>query len=288
MNNSNYSPKNGYPEQHIRFSWDIHYRCNYRCPYCWFNAEWADLAGSSLYLSPEEWIKVWNRIYNLYGEVYIDITGGEPLLYPDICQLLSQLSALHKIRVTTNLSINKEAITTLTNMLDNKRVHFDISFHPLFVTIDEFLDKAVILKEGGFCSHIQFVAYPPQFKMLSFYANKVKQSGLSLGLTAFWGTHNNKCYPLNYDSNEKNILREYIVDIDRIAFNVEMVSSGGKMCYAGNRFVSIKGNGDVVPCGRSKRDEKIGNLLDEDFTLNDKPIPCPHDYCPCNDLYYEN
>jgi len=267
----------------LRFIWDIHYKCNYLCPYCWFYDSWETLGINDIYPSLAEWIRAWDRIYDLYGGSYIEITGGEPFLYPDFCQLLKELSTKHKIRITTNLSVNKETITELVNMLNNTRVNFEISFHPLFTSIDSFLEKAVILKEKGFCNCIQFVAYPPQINMIPYLENKAKQQGLIFSVTAFWGTYNNKSYPESYSPDEKEMLKNYVKDINRIKFNVEGVSPRGKMCYAGNRFALIKGNGSVVRCGQSKPGEKIGNFLDSDFLLNKEPLPCAYDYCPCND-----
>ncbi len=74
--------------QQIFFSWDLLYTCNYRCPYCWFNGKWTELAKQNRIFSTEQLIKQWENIYDKYGSVHIEIIGGEPFLYPNFSALI--------------------------------------------------------------------------------------------------------------------------------------------------------------------------------------------------------
>jgi len=88
----------------IKFTWDIHYKCNFRCPYCWFFKCWETVEKLNVYLSPAQWMTHWENIHKKYGTVRIEITGGEPFMYPDFVELLSRLTLIHNVKVTTNLS----------------------------------------------------------------------------------------------------------------------------------------------------------------------------------------
>lgn len=66
-------------------------------------------------------------------------------------------------------------------------------------------------------------------------------------------------------------------------FNLEATPSRGKICYAGNKFALIRGNGDVVRCGQAKPEDVMGNFLANNFFLNKYASTCTYDFCPCND-----
>ncbi len=85
-------------------SWDIHVNCNYRCPYCFYEEEWEEHKKRNLFLPAQEWIKYWNKIYQEYGCCHIDISGGEPFIYPSFLELISELSKVHSLGIVTNLS----------------------------------------------------------------------------------------------------------------------------------------------------------------------------------------
>ena len=72
----------------ISFSWDLHFVCNYRCPYCWFDGKWGDLSKFNLYPSLADVLKAWGRIHDRYGAAHIHLLGGEPLVYPRFPELI--------------------------------------------------------------------------------------------------------------------------------------------------------------------------------------------------------
>lgn len=270
-------------QEKTRFVWDIHYKCNYRCPYCWFYNRWADSGRFNKYFSFDAWAAAWDRIFDLYGASFIDITGGEPFLYPDFCRLLKHLSGKHRVRITTNLSVSAPALESYIADMDNSKVSFEISFHPTFAKIDQFLEKAEILKDKGFCNRLQFVAYPPQLRLMRHFEERARQKGLSLSVTAFWGAHRDKKYPEGYTQEQKDMLKQYINNLERFNLVVEKSSNRGKMCCAGNKFALIRANGEVVRCGQANPKESMGNFLNPAFFLNEGPSPCTYEYCPCNE-----
>ncbi|MDD5165966.1 MAG: radical SAM protein [Candidatus Omnitrophica bacterium] len=269
-------------EQKVKFSWDIHYKCNFRCPYCWFYREWERLEERNLYLKPDEWMRHWSRIYDKYGEVKIDIVGGEPFIYPNFIELIKKLSSLHQVKITTNLSGDIEAFA---KEIDPGRVELDLNFHILFIGLETVIKKTLILKKAGFKGGVCYLAYPPQMKKIKSLSERFSKEGINFALAAFWGKYEGKDYPQSYSEKEKQMMRPFLGDIDRVTYHLNAVSPKGKLCNAGYRYASIQADGKVVRCGQLP-DTVIGNITDDGFQLLNGPAGCEADICPCNE--YDN
>jgi hypothetical protein len=266
----------------LKFSWDIHYKCNFRCPYCWFYREWANLGKRSLYLSPDEWMIHWKKIYDKYGEVKIEIVGGEPFIYPSFIELVKKLSSIHLVKVTTNLSGD---IERFAKEINPERVDLDLNFHILFIDLETVLRKALILKNSGFKGGICYLAYPPQMHKIKYLSEEFRKVGVNFALAAFWGEYNGQKYPAAYTEEEKEMMQPFLGDVDRVTYHLNAQSPKGKLCNAGYRYASIKGDGSVTRCGPLS-DKPIGNITNENFSLLDASSPCEADFCPCNE--YDN
>lgn len=264
----------------ISFSWDICYDCNYRCPYCWWHGQWHHLKLENKILSVKEIIQSWRRIYDRYGEVKIDILGGEPFIYPCFTDIIRELSQLHSINIATNLSCNIEHVTKEWNP---SRIKINPTFHPLFANLASFKEKARILKEVGFVQSITYLAYPPQVLRLNYYKEIFQKEGIGLAILTFWGRYNGRDYPEAYSEEEKRIINPDLAKRNGEYFQTSPIQSPrGKLCYAGSLSVCIHPDGKTLRCG-SGGDETIGNFWDERFKLLDAPVPCTSDICHCNE-----
>lgn len=268
--------------QKIKFSWDIHYKCNFRCPYCWFYKEWARLKGRNLYLKPDEWMAHWKRIYEKYGEVKIEIVGGEPFIYPDFIKLVKKLSSLHLIKVTTNLSGD---IETFAREVDPKRVDLDLNFHSLFIDLETVIKKTLVLKNAGFKGGVCYLAYPPQMYKIKDLSERFQREGINFALAAFWGEYEGRKYPVSYTQEERELMRLFLGDMDRVTYHLEAKSPKGKLCKAGYRYADIQADGNVVRCS-PLADKSIGNITDEKFCLLEEPSACEAEFCSSNE--YDN
>ncbi len=265
--------------QTIKFAWDIHYKCNFRCPYCWFYKDWARLASRSLYLKPDEWLSHWKRIYDKYGEVKIEIVGGEPFIYPDFIELVKKLSSIHLVKVTTNLSGN---IERFAREVDPRRVDLDLNFHVLFIDLESVVKKTLVLRDAGFKAGICYLAYPPQMHKIPVFKERFAKEGINFALAAFWGEYAGKKYPEAYSDEERNLIRPYLGDIGRVDYHLEAKSPKGRLCNAGYSYADIQADGNVVRCS-GLSDKSIGNITDEDFRLLDGPSPCEAQCCSSNE-----
>lgn len=272
----------------VSFSWNLTMECNYRCPYCWFYGDWHRQKARNKYLSVQELMKYWKNIYRNYGSAHIDILGGEPFLYPDFTELMKELSSLHTVNITTNLSCN---IDTFVKNIEPQRISICATFHPAFTDFVTFLKKALLLKDYGFGNRIAYLAYPPQIKQIGYYRESFAREGLLLSVMAFWGKYNGIDYPAGYTREEKEAIEPYLGERGGEKFQVVPRKTKGILCRAGQEYAAIYSDGTVFRCGGGKDSEAkfiLGNFFDEKFRLLEKPLPCTYDFCPCNEWAFLN
>ncbi|MBU1125373.1 MAG: radical SAM protein [Candidatus Omnitrophica bacterium] len=264
----------------VRFTWNIHYACNFRCPYCFFDGKWAEYGRRNIYQSSGEWMRDWNKILQVHGRCYILITGGEPFMYPDFIELMRQLSRIHyPLNISTNASGDLESFV---KVIDPQRVSLSVSLQPHFTKLDAFLEKIALLRAHQFYGCVNFVAYPPFLKNISFYQDKFKEKGEELKIIPFWGKYQNQEYPFSYTQEEKKM-----VGITDAWFS--KVRKKNSRCPAGYNSALIFPDAKVARCGQIGERMVIGNFLDPSFRLLEKPLPCDAEYCPCdeNELFGE-
>lgn len=268
----------------VKFSWEIHRVCNFRCPYCWHFGKWEEFEKQNVYPGLKKLVQVWKRIYDLYGKCHIDILGGEPSIYPDVNELLLELIKYHEVFVTSNLSGSFDKLMDCVSPDLSNNIRIVTTFHPLFADIDTFLSKAKKLK-NKIRHDVLYLAYPPQIKDLEKYKKIFEQNGLTFSVLTFWGTYNGKKYPDSYTDEEKKIIGISLSSRGGEKFQTEPFVPTGKLCNAGYKYGNIQPNGMVFSCGGISNNNIgfIGNIFDPNFKLLDKPMICPAKTCPCNE-----
>jgi len=275
----------------IEFNWDIHHKCNYRCPYCFFYGQWQKLSKFNKYFSVEQWIDAWHRIYEKYGSVHIIISGGEPIIYPSFFDLIKELLKEHTIEIITNLSCSQEQLVDFMNHLPLNRLEFGISFHPLFTSFETFLEKVLFIKNKGIFFTINYVAYPPELRRISYFKDKFIQNELDIIILPFRGEYNDIVYPQGYTEKEKSSIYNLssslsLVQKKQLDQFMNLNKSKGKLCYAGQRYARINPDGQVLRCAPDKK--ILGYLFDRDFSLLEHPMPCESEECFCEFIYVDS
>ena len=210
------------------------------------------------------------------------ITGGEPTLYPNFIELIEELSKLHTVKITSQLSGD---IYTLARRINPERVVFDMNFHPMEAQLEPYLKKVLCLKEHGFNGGVCYLAYPPQMDKIAYYQTEFQKNGIGFALAAFWGEYNGKRYPESYTEEEKELIAPYLGDMKRIVYHLEGKKTKGKLCRAGHVYASVKADGTVTRCGPLSH-KPIGNLFDSSFRLFEAPMPCEAEVCPCDEYVW--
>ena len=260
------------------------FQCNYNCAYCLFKRFVpAQLCVSSY--SAEEWI----RVFEHFPASSVIITGGEPLIYPDITGLIENFPRKHLISsLVTNLSVNIDRLFRLKR----RESRIMASFHPSMVTKEAFLANLQALKDNGFKNvTINFVAYPPYLKEIACLKEYFE------GPTGFYfrvDTFKDPGY--NYSADELSLVREYkkkgLIAQDRTeGYCFDDFSK--KICKAGSKFIALTQNGNAYSCveglyysefapykdKHNKIDNfYLGNVFKGDFKFLDKDKLC-HSGC---------
>jgi len=113
-------------------------RCNFRCPYCMPKEHFHDsyrFLRSDERLSFDEIVRL-SRLFAGVGVRKLRLTGGEPLLRTNLCDLIGDLSAIHGIEdiaLTTNgVLLDKHAVDLRANGLRRITVSLDTLDQQIF------------------------------------------------------------------------------------------------------------------------------------------------------------
>ena len=253
----------------VTFGWDLCYTCNYRCPYC---GVWNKDTNDKRILTAEEWARIWDRVYGQYGSCHIYMSGGEPATYPYFYELVEKLIKRHSVEICTNLSWD---IARLIPRIPPGILKVAPTFHPSFAEFETFFNKVTRIKDYLPNSQIYYVAYPDQIKDMPERSRRLKSRGISLIPLPLRGNG----FVLNSEE-EKRIVEEISpYKGDKIDYQLQKISPGGKLCRAGQHYAVIRVDGAVDRCSQYSTGE-LGNFMDESFKLSDRPMPCEKEYCP--------
>lgn len=266
------------------YNWNLLYKCNYRCPYCFFYGLWERLPKLDNTITVDKWLAAWHRVYERQGRVKIEIVGGEPLIYPRMGELLKGLTREHHVAIVTNLSCSLKKLIALTEGIDPAQLNMTLSFHPSFARPEDFLEKASFLKEKGISNTVFYVTYPPQLKIMSHFREAFLGKGLNFIPVPFRGEHNGSVYPEAYTEVERRLisgLTGCLTDGQKDWVDNQLVprKTKGRLCRAGQIYSYIDIYGSVYRCSASA--SLLGNFF-TDFKLLDEPSPCEAESCPCD------
>ena len=79
-------------------AWQVTYRCNFRCRFCGY---WHDPMGQLPEPTVEEY-RVGTRKLAQWGSMLVSLAGGEPMLRPDLPDIVNTIAEFHLPFVTTN------------------------------------------------------------------------------------------------------------------------------------------------------------------------------------------
>ena len=250
-------------------------KCNNRCPYC-LAFQVNDPMIQVPFRDYREWVEAWNRFE---GELLLDITGGEPFLFPNLIELINELKSTTRVAVTTNAKCDLTRF--VQEVSPEKCVSITASLHPsTTMNTEHFLGKIQLLKQRGFRVNVNYVAYPEQLWMIPYFKEQVEACGIPFHVDPY-GPGPKRPYKLS--EQEEAFLRRY-VGMDRgDFFNKEPVLY---RCSGGMDFFSVLPNGDIYTCvtKRYVEENRVGNLFDENFKPFDEPIACKAISCAGCDL----
>ncbi len=274
----------------IEFDWLIHYRCNYKCYYCFFAEHWDYVEKKNIKMHYSKWVEAYKRIHDKYGDLKIIITGGEPAIFPNFQELIIELTKFAQVSFDTNLSYSKEKLESLVSQVDCSKLFIGASFHPIFAELNDFFEKMMILKKYKVDSRVHFVTHPNQIKILPKAKELFASHNIRFVPIPFRGVFKGKQYPAAFTKEEEEVIygvTQNLIEKDRQWSNiqVEQADSKNKLCRAGQMYARVDCDGTVYPCAHDFKETGgkivIGNILNENFEMRKEPMICSHDKCPC-------
>lgn len=247
-------------------SWFLTVKCNFDCPYCWERL-YKDRYRSVPFPSPQELATAWNRIP---GELLVDISGGEPFLYPGLFEFFTLLGPDKKIAVSTNAS--GDIARFVQTVPPERCVSITLSYHPsCHHNIHEFIGKALCLKNRGYPVIVNFVMYPEQMWLFSQLEKMFGHFGVPVHADPYG--QNPSTPPFTYSEAELEFLRRYVPDDRRYILDRQ---AGRFQCDAGNRHFVVMPDGEAYDCltRRLYDAPSFGNIFDSDFRLRTSQITC--------------
>ncbi len=273
-----------------RLTWDLWYRCNYRCSYCWFEMDkvWDKLAKEHEGIGVARWIEAWERLYERCGTISVDVLGGEPLLYPSGLDLFAGMARWHRLYIISNLSASMDFLERLASRIPPERLHLSASYHHQFARWEEFWDKVLFLAGKGYHPEVTMVSWPPLLDDIDQKRKILEAAGIRCDIHVFQGIWEGRDYPRSYSSRERGILGGLVPQDDDRQYRMHEAKTIGRLCAAGHVYANVKANGDVFRCGKDSMFSKpMGNMFDPEFRLLDAPAPCPYNFCnACGEHVY--
>lgn len=255
----------------------ITYSCNYKCPYChsWEKGN----PGYRSSLPKDIEAKYWVEFLSQFKEGgVLDLTGGEPFLYPGIEEVVKAAPKGLAVNFTTNLSPPMSKIARV--IWDPKVVGVTLSWHPSQgVDFDEFLSRAITVKRMGKDVHVNYVAYKgegfDQVSNIPETAKRFEERGIPFHVDPYQGTR----YLVTPE--EAEFISKYTKG--RRVGEVLKVPAR-KPCKAGCSYMVAEANGDVWRCSfyLFKKDKSIGylgNIKEGSFKKLKAPSNCTEEYC---------
>jgi len=253
-------------------SWQMTYNCNFNCEYCFGHKIGPIKEGLPL-------LKIIKTLNAVGVKWRIDMTGGEPFLFPnfiEICEVLNKNGI--KIAVDTNLSNNLKVREFAERIEPNNVEFLHISVHikerEKRNGIGDFIQNLLLLKRKGFVSIVDYVLYPTLMDRFENDFRYFLSYGIYLKPKPFRGRYNGKSYPDSYSEEDKKMILEINPDsIYSFPFH-----SRGVICGAGRIMIRIKTDGVVTRC---VADQSVLGDIFSGIKLYEEFKPCEIDICPC-------
>jgi len=260
------------------------WRCNFHCSYCAYKSKhnyveaYQGLRRFELKeeLDAEQWLNFFSSISETEG--LIDFTGGEPLLYSKLPQIIDSLPPKWRWAITSNCSL----LHVVFSLNPKNCETWTASYHPEspkpFNNIDYFIHLLLEMKEYGYRNVACTIVYLPwlhSHEHIKFYERRFKDAKTPLN----W--HPYHFYGFKWDKEKLKIAKKLSP-----WFKPEWEPHGAKkVCNAGQTYFVVNNDGTVYPCYSHLIFDsfKLGNICKEWSPLTSDlncQIPCvfPCDY----------
>lgn len=259
-------------------TWNINTTCNYRCSYCtqrflddrkrWLRDGAAFLRGFA----------------KLEGRWEIKISGGEPFLHPNLCEIVAGLREInHTVSVVTNFSADEQRLSAFLEAAGTALRVFSASLHLEYVgapaEIEAFINKAKWMQ----------AQLPPEASLnVTCVATRANLPRLE-AITALFARRG-LSFKVQPEKQEREVIQYTQEERDLIlrlgghnGIGEIAPSYQGRPCWAGSLSFTLDDKGNAWRCYPARRfgAQYLGNFLDGSFRLARGPSACLYAYCNC-------
>jgi len=148
-----------------------------------------------------------------------------------------------QLRIISNLSQPIDDLVR-SKLAREGRLHVVGSFHPLSVSIHNYLDKLHFLREHGIEVPTVYVMYPPFLKRFESDFAAFDEHNFLLHARRFQGSYKGKEYPYAYSDEERRFIAKYSDD-GMIKYMVNQQHNTGDLTYSGLHFFVVDSVGNI-------------------------------------------
>lgn len=260
----------------IIIDWIVTRKCNLNCFYC--------LQGTDTRQETCKPVDTSFLALALAGNYSFHLTGGEPMLVPNIGEICARVAATsNQLSLNTNLTINPSCIIESVPPEDlafiNASVHFPyrsksmtnyVRYYELLRSKDYFVVGSCVMLPESFDDIVTFIddvrnkygimIFPKLMRGIcgnKSYPNSYSEKQIS-ELRRLCGIAYNEAY--NFNPNGLKLLSLHSPSID--SWNNDIVSTDlSSYCFDGIQAIHLDTNGDWIKCDNNR----IGNVYSDGF-----------------------
>jgi len=255
--------------QPLQAHFEITYRCNHTCPYC-YNA----IDPRHKELTTEECLRVVNMVAD-FGTLFLTLTGGEPLLRKDFFTIAEEAKRRHlALRIYTNGFLVDEAMADRIKKIQPLEIGIslhgaDAATHDRETRVRGSLDKLVAgvrhLKKRG----LRVLLKTPITGWNQHQVREIKQLAESLGCPALFdpiitARDDGNRDPLRYAAGEEFLRRWFSEEYQDVRLDAKpwrrQLEQESNNCKVGSGTYAVDPYGYIYPCVAWRR--RLANIRD--------------------------